>query len=77
MSYISVLGAGSWGTTLACLLSDKGYDVTLWVHEKELAEEINNTRINRIYLPDTILPDNLKVTSSIDDMRDFLIERED
>ncbi len=66
MSYISVLGAGSWGTTLACLLSDKGYDVTLWVHEKELAEEINNTRINRIYLPDTILPDNLKVTSSID-----------
>jgi glycerol-3-phosphate dehydrogenase (NAD(P)+) len=66
MSYISVIGAGSWGTTLACLLSDKGYDVTLWVHEKELAEEINNTRINRIYLPDTILPDNLKVTSSID-----------
>ena len=66
MSYISVLGAGSWGTTLACLLSDKGYDVTLWVHEKELAEEINNTRINRIYLPDTILPDNLKVTYSID-----------
>ena len=66
MSYISVIGAGSWGTTLACLLSDKGYDVTLWVHEKELAEEINNTRINRIYLPDTILPDNLKVTYSID-----------
>ncbi len=66
MSYISVIGAGSWGTTLACLLSDKGYDVTLWVHEKELAEEINNTRINRIYLPDIILPDNLEVTSSID-----------
>jgi len=66
MSYISVIGAGSWGTTLACLLSDKGYDVTLWVHEKELAEEINKTRINRIYLPDTILPDNLKVTYSID-----------
>jgi glycerol-3-phosphate dehydrogenase (NAD(P)+) len=66
MSYISVIGAGSWGTTLACLLSDKGYDVTLWVHEKELAEEINNTRINRIYLPDIILPDTLTVTYSID-----------
>jgi len=66
MSYISVIGAGSWGTTLACLLSDKGYDVTLWVHEKELAEEINNTRINRIYLPDTILPDNLIVAYGID-----------
>jgi len=66
MSYISVIGAGSWGTTLACLLSDKGYDVTLWVREKELAEEINNTRINRIYLPDTILPDNLIVAYGID-----------
>ncbi len=67
MSYISVIGAGNWGTTLACLLSDKGYDVTLWVHEKDLAEEINNTRINSAYLPDITLPDDLRVTYSIDD----------
>ncbi len=40
MSYISIIGAGSWGTTLACLLSEKGYDVTLWVHEEELAKRL-------------------------------------
>lgn len=67
MSYISVIGAGGWGTTLACLLSDKGYDVTLWVFEKDLAEEITNTRINSAYLPDITLPDNLRATHSIDD----------
>jgi glycerol-3-phosphate dehydrogenase (NAD(P)+) len=64
MSYITVVGAGSWGTTLACLLSTKGFDITLWVYEKELADEINDTRINRVYLPDVTLPDNIQVTNS-------------
>jgi len=67
MSYITVIGAGSWGTTLAYLLSGKGYDITLWVHGKDLAEEINNTRINSIYLPNIKLRDDMKVTNSIDD----------
>jgi glycerol-3-phosphate dehydrogenase (NAD(P)+) len=67
MSYISVMGAGSWGTTLACLLSDKGYDVTLWVHEKDLSDEINKTRININYLPDITIPDDVRVTDSIDE----------
>jgi len=67
MSYITVIGAGSWGTTLACLLSDKGYDVTLWAFEKNLVDEINQTRINGIYLPDVTIPDNLKVTNNIEE----------
>lgn len=67
MSYITVIGAGSWGTTLACLLSDKGYDVTLWAFEKDLVDEINQTRINSIYLPDVTVPDNLKVTNNIEE----------
>lgn len=67
MSYISIIGAGSWGTTLACLLSDKGYDITLWVHEKDLADEINKTRINSVYLPDVKLPYEIKATNTIED----------
>jgi glycerol-3-phosphate dehydrogenase (NAD(P)+) len=61
------IGAGSWGTTLAHLLSNKGYEVTLWAHEKPLAEEMRDSRVNSIYLPDVRLPDDLKVTSSIED----------
>jgi len=65
MSYITVVGAGSWGTTLAYLLSDKGYDVTLWAHEKDLAETMDKTRVNSTYLPDIRLTDDLKITNDL------------
>jgi glycerol-3-phosphate dehydrogenase (NAD(P)+) len=67
MSYISVIGAGSWGTTLAYMLSDKGYDVSLWVYEKDLAESIRATRINSTYLPEITLPDELIVTNLLEE----------
>ena len=35
---ISVLGAGSWGTTLACLLANNGHKIWLWEINKELAD---------------------------------------
>ena len=40
MKKISIIGAGSWGTTLAILIAENGYDVTLWVREKEVEELI-------------------------------------
>ncbi len=61
--YISVIGAGSWGTTLAALLADKGYDVTLWGYEKEVVSCINNIGKNDMYLPDIILPHNIYATT--------------
>lgn len=67
MSYIAVIGGGSWGTTLACLLFGKGYDVALWVHEKDLADEINDSGNNSIYLPGVELPRGLRATSDIRD----------
>lgn len=68
MGYIAVIGAGSWGTTLAYIIADKGYDTSLWVYEKDLAEEIKRTRINSIYLPDILLPDNIRVSHRIDEV---------
>lgn len=67
MSYIAVIGAGSWGTTLACLLVDKGYDVSFWAFEKEISENINRTGRNNVYLPDVELPAALKATYNIQD----------
>jgi glycerol-3-phosphate dehydrogenase (NAD(P)+) len=48
---IGVIGAGSWGTTLADLLADKGYHVDLWVREEEVYNQIKEDRINRTFLP--------------------------
>ncbi len=63
----AVIGAGSWGTTLANLLAKKGYSVTLWCYEPDLVERMESTRINDIYLPDITLAENLKFTNSIGD----------
>ncbi|HLC61458.1 MAG TPA: NAD(P)H-dependent glycerol-3-phosphate dehydrogenase [Candidatus Nanoarchaeia archaeon] len=62
---ISVIGAGSWGTALAVLLSEKGFDVKLWARREELAREIESKRENAQYLPGTKIPNNLIVDSSL------------
>ncbi len=67
MGYIAVIGAGSWGTTLASLLVEKGYDVALWAREEEVAAEINAQGTNSVYMPDVVLPSGLKATSSIEE----------
>ncbi len=65
MSYISVIGAGAWGTTLAGLLADKGYDTVIWALEDDVAGEINVSGKNSVYLPDVELPKSLRATSDI------------
>jgi len=65
MKKISVIGAGSWGTALAFLLGEKGHDVSLWVFEEDLAEEIRTKRVNSKYLPDAALPDTITPSSSL------------
>lgn len=66
MKKIAVIGAGSWGTTLACLLADNGHDVTLWVYEHDLAERIEKNRENDVFLPGCRVPDNLNVSSDLE-----------
>lgn len=63
---IGVIGAGAWGTALAMLLVDKRHEVTLWMYEKDLAEETARTRENRVYLPGFTLPGAIAVTSSLE-----------
>ena len=60
---IGVIGGGSWGTALARLLATKGPDVTIWVYEPELVDEINDNHENTMYLPDVELPANLRATN--------------
>jgi len=56
VSRVAVLGAGSWGTTLALLLSRRGMDVTLWGRDGVQIEAMRVARENKRYLPGVPLP---------------------
>ena len=47
---VSVLGGGSWGTTVASLVA-RNTDVDLWARDKETVDEINKSHTNEKYLP--------------------------
>jgi glycerol-3-phosphate dehydrogenase (NAD(P)+) len=58
----AVLGAGTWGTAFAKVLSDAGTEVTLWARRPELAQQINLAHQNGDYLPGIMLPESLYAT---------------
>ena len=68
MKRISVIGAGSWGTTLAVLLGEKGYDVKLWSRREELANEIESKKENTQYLQGIKIPSNVIADHSLKDV---------
>ncbi|MEA1975901.1 MAG: NAD(P)H-dependent glycerol-3-phosphate dehydrogenase [Bacillota bacterium] len=63
---IAVIGSGSWGTTLANLLSLKGNVVKVWGRNIEYMEEINKTKINSKYLPKVKLSSSLEFSSDLE-----------
>lgn len=65
MSRLVVMGAGSWGTTIAKVIADAGNEVVLWSRREEVAVEINETKRNSDYLPGIDLPNNLTATSDL------------
>ena len=62
---VTVLGAGSWGTTFGKILADGGADVTMWARRPELAHEINEAKRNSQYLPGVNLPREMHATHHI------------
>ena len=58
---IAVLGAGSWGTTLAVLLARKGHQVRLWAHRPEFAATLAADRENSRYLKGVTFPETLQI----------------
>lgn len=64
---VTVIGAGSWGSTLGHVLADNGHDVLIWTRREDQANEINQKHTNANYLPGENLSKNLKATASIDE----------
>lgn len=60
----AVVGAGAWGTALADLLADNGFETVLWAFEPDVASSINDTHENRRFLNGFSLCASLRATTS-------------
>lgn len=65
---MGIIGAGSWGTALACLLARKGYPVSLWVRDLDLCKTIVRRRVNPRYLPGVRLPPRIRPSNNLQDV---------
>ena len=61
---VGLLGGGSWGTTVASLVT-RNVPVTLWARNPETVIEINTRHTNEKYLPGASLPEKLVATNDI------------
>lgn len=57
---IAVIGAGSWGTTLAHHLAKMGHRIQLWVYESEICRAIEDKRENPVFLPGVRLHNHIQ-----------------
>jgi glycerol-3-phosphate dehydrogenase (NAD(P)+) len=68
---IGILGAGSWGTALAILAAKNGCQVLLWGHQPEHISALAADRQNKHYLSGILFPENLSVTSNLEELASF------
>jgi glycerol-3-phosphate dehydrogenase (NAD(P)+) len=70
MKRVTVIGAGSWGTALAIHSHQCGHKVRLWVHSEDTFRMLEQCRINEIYLPGYIIPNEIEITQDLHSVRD-------
>ena len=66
MANVSVIGAGSFGTSLAILLHKNGHQVTVWARNPEEVRRLSEEREHRSKLPGVKLPEDMIFTSSLE-----------
>jgi glycerol-3-phosphate dehydrogenase (NAD(P)+) len=64
--HVNVIGAGSWGTSIALLLGRNGHDVTLYGLPDENMLSTISLRENMQYLPGFVLPETVTITAEIE-----------
>jgi glycerol-3-phosphate dehydrogenase (NAD(P)+) len=66
VSCVAVLGAGSWGTTLAVHLAGMGHAVSLWGNDRSALADLERERENRKFLAGIRLPEGVKVQPELE-----------
>ena len=63
MENIAIIGAGGWGTALAMVARRAGRNVVLQAHEPEVADAINGSHENSLFLPGVALDPEIRATN--------------
>ncbi|MGE0071970.1 MAG: NAD(P)H-dependent glycerol-3-phosphate dehydrogenase [Thiomonas sp.] len=67
---VAILGAGAWGTALACALRRGGLEVRLWARRPDLCHAITTQARNPRHLPDLDLVPGLQASSQMAEVLD-------
>ena len=70
---ICILGAGSYGLALALAFYKNNNDVTVWTKLESEKEEIINYRENRKALPGVSIPEEIKITTNLNDNYELIV----
>ncbi len=70
MEKITVIGPGSWGTALSMILSENGHEVRIWGNVPKQIDEINEHHTNKQFLPDVVIPEDIKAHHSLEEALD-------
>jgi glycerol-3-phosphate dehydrogenase (NAD(P)+) len=65
---IGVIGGGAWGTALAQVAAAGG-ETLLWAREPEVADSINRSQENALFLPGVALDASLRATNELAELR--------
>jgi glycerol-3-phosphate dehydrogenase (NAD(P)+) len=68
---IAIVGAGSFGTSMAIVAARAGHDVLLWAHDPSVAEGIRRARRNPVYMPTIELDARIGATHSLAEVAEF------
>ena len=64
---IAIIGSGSWGVALATHLAKMNHQVKIWSFLEEERDLINLERKCK-FLPDLILPENIKCSTDFEEV---------
>ena len=71
--HCAFLGSGAMATGLSVILGQKGVNVSIWSRSEEQAKAMRDERENKRQLPGITIPDNVAITSDIDEaLKEFV-----
>lgn len=64
---VGIFGTGAYGMSLASIINDNNMEITMWTKFEDEKDNLEKTRKNEVLLPNFKLPENIKLTTDIEE----------